>query len=177
MVLDARLQQRIRSMAERSALWRDAMRTIRNRRFPVLVGSIVQVEDRLPALERFRYDGAAGVWIFIGDEGRAAAAAVMVNLPMLVIRNRVLENDDASLEQMLELHLAHEIYGHLVPVVESRDPAHPCAFDPDPNAPSAEQRQSCVLRRESRLLEELGYEPREGYLWNYWEDALGPSGP
>lgn len=175
MVLDPRLEDRILSMAQRSPLWRQALLAIREQRFPVLVGSIVQVEERLPALRRLRFDGAAAVWLFTDPGGRAVAAAVTVNIPKLVIRNRILEGDGASLQRMLELHLAHEMYGHLVPVVESGDPNHPCGTDPARDAPPAAQVESCVMQRESRLLEDLGYHPRESYLWDYWGEPVVPA--
>lgn len=176
MVLDADLEESIRSMAGRSPLWLEALRTIGRRRFPVLVGSVVQVEERLPALKRYRFNGAAAVWYFADRGGRAVAAAVMINLPKLAVRNMVTRGDEASLRRLVELHLAHEVYGHLLPVVESGDPAHPCARDPSEDDPPSAQMASCVMRRESRLLEDLGYEPRRSYLWNYWDEAIEGTG-
>lgn len=177
MVLDSLLADRIESMARRSRKWREALRALRARRFPVLVGTVVQVERELPALEDYAFDGPAAAWIFSDDRDRPVAAAVTVNLPMLIIRSRILGDDGVRLRRMLELHLAHEIYGHLAPIVATGDPDHPCRLDPSPADPAAEQRRSCVMRRESQLLEELGYEPRDTYLWDYWEDRIERRGP
>lgn len=175
MVLDGRLEERVVEMAARSRRWREGLNTLRGNRFPVLVGSIVQVEEHLPTLRRIGYDGPAAAWIFTRGDDRPVAAAVTINLPKLVIRNRVLGGDAARLERMLDLHLAHEVYGHLVPIVESGGLDHPCYSDPDADAPPDVQMRSCVMRRESRLLEDLGYEPRESYRWDYWDEAVVPA--
>lgn len=175
-VLDPRLRERIVAMAERSTRWLEGLLTLRTRRFPVLVGSVVQLEEELPTLKRFRYDGAAGAWIFSDRHGRPMAAAVAVNLPKLVVRNRVLGGDPERLDRMIELHLAHEIYGHVVPVAASADLTHPCVSDPPPGAAPELQAQSCVMEREAEVLVDLGYEPRESYRWSYWEEAVGPIG-
>lgn len=172
MVLDSRLADRMADMARRSRKWRVALETIRAKRFPVLVGTIIQVERKLPALEEYGFDGPAATWFFSDDRGRPVAAAVTVNLPKLVIRSRVLGDDGVRLRRMLELHLTHEIYGHLTPVVETGNLDHPCRLDPSPEAPEEDQRRSCVMRREGELLLDLGYEPRDTYLWNYWEDRI-----
>ncbi len=177
MVLDPRLEERIVAMAERSIRWLEGLLTFRAEQFPVLVGTIVQVEERLPALGRYRYDAAAGTWIFSDRHGRPVAAAVAINLPKLVLRNRVLGLGAASLHRMIELHLAHEIYGHLVPIVESGDLEHPCRFDPAPDASTPVQMESCVMNRESDLLADLGYQPREAYRWHFWEEAITPLDP
>lgn len=176
MVLDQRLEDRIRAMAARSTKFSHALETLRDHRFPVLVGSIVQVEEKLPELREYGFDGAGAAWIFSDSLGRPAAAAVTVNLPKLVIRNRLLGGDPARLHRMIDLHLAHEIYAHLVPIVATGDPDHPCRFDPDPQAPPDVQLESCVMRREAEILSELGYEPRESYRWDFWEEKIDPAG-
>lgn len=177
MVLDERLEERIAAMGARSEKWAQGLETIRKHRFPVLVGSIVQVEEEIPFLERFRYDGWGAAWIFSDDDGRPAAAAVMINLPKLIIRNRVTGGDDTQLARMLEMHLAHELYGHVVPLVASGDMDHPCRFDPDPDAPPTVQMEACVMERERELLADLGYEPRQSYTWDYWnEEIIRPGG-
>lgn len=176
MVLDPRLENRIRTMAARSLEFSEALETLRDHRFPLLVGSIAQVEEVLPELRRYRFDGAGAAWIFSDRLGRPVAAAVTLNLPKIIIRNRVLGEDPGRLRRMIDLHLAHEIFAHLTPVVATGDLDHPCRFDPDPNAPPAVQRRSCVMRREAEVLADLGYEPRESYLWDYWEEELDPSG-
>lgn len=176
MVLDERLEERIVAMGERSEKWARGLETIREHRFPVLVGSIVQIEEEIPFLKRFRYDGWGAVWIF-SDDGGPAAAAVMINLPKLIIRNRVAGGEDTQLKRMLEMHLAHELYGHVVPLVASGDLDHPCRFDPDPDAPPTVQMETCVMERERELLADLGYEPRQSYTWDYWnEDISRPGG-
>lgn len=176
MVLDERLEERIVAMGERSGKWARGLETIREHRFPVLVGSVVQIEEEIPFLERFRYDGWGAAWIFSDDDGRPAAAAVVINLPKLIIRNRVAGGDDTQLERMLELHLAHELYGHVVPLVESGDLDHPCRFDPDPDAPPTVQMETCVMERERELLADLGYEPRRSYRWDYWNEEIDRPG-
>lgn len=177
MVLDRRLEERIGAMAARSPESGRALETLRDHRFPVMVGSIVQVEEELPELRRFGFDGAGATWIFTDGRGRPVAAAVTVNLPKLVVRNRVLGADAGRLRRLIDLHLAHEIYAHLVPVVATGDPdRHPCRFDPDPDAPPAVQRRSCVMRREAEVLADLGYEPRASYLWDYRDEELEPGG-
>lgn len=172
MVLDESLEDRMRAMADRSPRWTAALGTVRRERFPVLVGSITQVEAVLPELERYRFDGAGATWIFTDDRDRPVAAAVTLNLPKLVIRNRLTGGDAEQLRRMLELHLAHEIYGHLLPIVRSGELDHPCAADPDPAASAAAQRASCVMERESEILRDLGYEPRESYHWQFWEEQI-----
>lgn len=175
-VLDPRLRERIVAMAERSTRWLEGLLTLRTRRFPVLVGTVVQLEEELPALKRYRYDGAAAAWIFSDVRGRPVAAAVAVNLPMLVVRNRALGGDRKRLDRMIELHLAHEIYGHVIPVAASADLTHPCASDPPPEAPSQLQAESCVMEREGEVLLQLGFEPRESYRWDYCEKVFEPVG-
>lgn len=175
-VLDPRLRERIVAMAERSTRWLEGLLTLRTRRFPVLVGTVVQLEEELPTLKRFRYDGAAAAWIFSDGRGRPVAAAVAVNLPMLVVRNRVLGGDPERLDRMIELHLAHEIYSHVVPVAASADLTHPCVSDPPPGAAPELQAESCVMKREAEVLVDLGYDPRQSYRWNYWEEAVEPMG-
>lgn len=172
MVLDPRLAERIRGMALRSPKWAEALAALRRERFPVLVGSITQVETVLPVLERYRFDGAGAAWIFTDYGDRPVAAAVTLNLPKLVIRNRLTGGGTEHLRRMLELHLAHEIYGHLLPIVRSRDLAHPCAADPDPAASEAVQRASCVMERESEILRDLGYVPRASYQWHFWDEQI-----
>lgn len=177
MVLDDGLEDRMRAMADRSPRWAAALGTLRRERFPVLVGSITQVEAILPELERYRFDGMGATWIFADDGDRPVAAAVTLNLPKLVIRNRLTGGDAEQLRRMLELHLAHEIYGHLLPIVRSRELDHPCAADPDPAAPVAVQLASCVMERESEILRDLGYEPREAYHWHFWDERIELSDP
>lgn len=172
LVLDPRLADRIADMERRSPKWRKALQGIREKEIPVLVGTIVQVEQWLPVLRQHAFDGAAATWIFSDEDGRPFGAAVAVNLPMLIVRSRVLEGDGVQLRRMLDVHLAHEIYGHLTPVVTSEDPDHPCRLDPDRSAPPGEQRRSCVMRRENQLMVELGYEPRDTYLWDYWDEWI-----
>lgn len=172
MVLDERLEDRIRAMADRSPRWTAALETLRRERFPVLVGSITQVEAVLPELERYRFDGAGATWIFTDDGDRPVAAAVTLNLPKLVIRNRITGGEAERLRRMVELHLAHELYGHLLPIVRSRELDHPCGDDPDPAAAAAVQLASCVMDRESEILRDLGYEPRESYQWQFWNERI-----
>ena len=175
-VLDPRLRERIVAMAERSTRWLAGLLTLRARRFPVLVGTITQLEEELPVLQRFRYDGAAATWIVDDGSGRPAGAAVAVNLPMLVIRNRALGGDEARLARMVDLHLAHEIYGHVVPVAASGNLESACLADPDPGAPPDAQTGSCVMEREAELLRDLGYRPRGTYGWRYWDRVVEPAG-
>jgi hypothetical protein len=176
-VLDDRLADRVADMARRSRKWREALDIIRRKRFPVLVGDVVQVERMLPGLDSYAFDGPAAAWIFSDERGRPVAAAVTVNLPMLVIRSRVLGDEGTRLHRMLDLHLVHEIYGHLAPIVATGNADHPCSLDPSPAAAAAEQRQSCVMRRECELLLELGYEPRDTYLWDYWKERVEHTRP
>lgn len=175
-VLDPRLRERIVAMAERSTRWLAGLLTLRARRFPVLVGTITQLEEELPVLKRFRYDGAAATWIVADGNGRPAGAAVAVNLPMLVIRNRVVGGDGARLDRMVDLHLAHELYGHVVPVAASGNLEDACLADPDPDAPPDVQTSSCVMEREAELLQDLGYRPRRTYRWRYWDRVVEPLG-
>lgn len=172
LVLDDRLGERMRTMAARSRLWARALETLRRERFPVIVGSITQVEDLLPELARYRLDRAGAVWIFTRGGAGPVAAAVTLNLPKLVIRNRITSGDPEQLRRMLEFHLAHEIYGHLLPVVRSRKLDHPCSADPRTTAPAPEQLRSCVMKREREILVDLGYEPRDAYTWDYWTDRI-----
>lgn len=172
MILNARLEERIRDMAHRSPKWARALEALRRERFTVLVGSITEVEAVLPELVRYRFDGAGAAWIFTDHADRPAAAAVTLNLPMLAIRNRITGGDARQLRRMVELHLAHEIYGHLVPVVRSGTVDHPCSDDPDPASPAAVQLQACVMERESEILTDLGYEPRDSYRWDFWSERI-----
>lgn len=172
MVLDPRLAERIGGMALRSPKWAEALAALRRERFPVLVGSITQVEEVLPGLRRYRFDGAGAAWLFADGRGRPVAAAVTLNLPKLVIRNRITGGETGHLRRMLELHLAHELYGHVLPVATSRDLGHPCADDPDPHAPPRVQRRSCVMEREAEILRDLGYVPRASYQWHFWDERI-----
>ncbi|MFW6193663.1 MAG: hypothetical protein ACOC83_09285, partial [Gemmatimonadota bacterium] len=176
-VLNRRLEDRIRDMAARSGTWADALRTLREHQFPVLVGSITEVEAEVPGLERYRFDGAGAAWFFADGRDRPVAAAVTINLPKLVIRNRVTGGDAEQMRRMLELHLAHELYGHVVPVVASGTLDHPCADDPDPSAPTREQLGSCVMQREKEVLLDLGYEVRGSYRWDFWGERIERLGP
>lgn len=176
MVLNQRLEDRIRAMAARSEKWADALRTLREHQFPVLVGSITQVETVVPELERYRFDGAGAAWLFTDGRDRPAAAAVTINLPKLVIRNRITGGDAEQMRRILELHLAHELYGHVIPIVESGNLRHPCADDPDPRAPSWEQLRSCVMEREKEVMVDLGYEPRDSYHWHFWNERIEQPG-
>lgn len=52
-----------------------------------------------------------------------------------------------------------EVWGHLIPIVEEGDHTGNCS-DPGPGEPDLE---SCAMRRENAMREELGMKPRTAY--------------
>ena len=165
-ILDPFLATRIQLLEERSPQLRAAMDAARAGPIPVVIGTPVQVQERL--------GGQLNLAKEIGNEriGEFRARRPDPELPeidLVVIRvdltalhraaKRRLIGGTAWLERTTDAIVIHELWGHAVPVLAAGSITGRC---PDPR-PGEVEAESCVMRRESVLRAELGLSPRKTY--------------
>src|SRR5690606_14531350 len=91
--------------------------------------------------------------------GEIVGAVVTVDVPRLARLYRLTGLPDEMLEMDIDRILIHEIYGHELPLSQTRTILGGC---PDPK-PGALAESSCAIRRENKIRDELGLEPRVTY--------------
>ena len=150
-------------IASGSALWREAVDTVRRngRRALVLTPEQVVVAKASNHNETtsFELRQLAEVSPVVRDGLRVDAVIVVVNLPLIEEmhqRNRSLPiESDADLDRIL----IHEVYGHALPYLLAGDLSGRCA-DPEPKQRALD---SCSIRRENDVRAELGLGRRLDY--------------
>jgi hypothetical protein len=159
LVGDALLAQALRRVAERSSTWRAGLDTLAASGFLVLVTVPERAERLVPALIGYEPMHIGEVIPMRAEGGRLVGAVVTVDVMLL---QRLALESGVPLSVALadvERVLIHEIYGHVVPLAQSRTLAGGC---PDPG-PGEAAESSCAIVRENRIRGELGLAPRTGY--------------
>jgi hypothetical protein len=169
-ILDAYLRARIKGLEKHSPRFYAAMERARLGNIPVIIGSPVQVHERVAARAGLseRLDGQrVGEFVVRRTEaGRAEIEFIAIRIDVARVRRgagwRALLGAAAQrrwFDANIDAILIHEIWGHLVPVIEAGDLTGNC---PDPRAGESAG-SSCVMQRENDLRTELGLKPRRSY--------------
>jgi hypothetical protein len=150
-------------IAERSALWREAMDAVQamGRRAVILTPDQVVVADRPGAVATGAFDHA--VLAEVAPSPRADATVdlvlVVINVPLLVESHRLAQSVPADFDADLDRILIHEIYGHAVPYLLAGQLSGRC---PDP-LPGQRAVEACSIQRENAVRAELGLGRRTSY--------------
>lgn len=158
-VTDTTLALRMGVLASQSSIWRAGLDTIRANGFRVLVATPEQVPGLVAGMETYRARHFGEVIPIRDRWGAIIGAVVTVDVPRLERLYRLTGLPDEMLDLDIDRILIHEIYGHVVPLSQTRTIPGGCP-DPKPGAPAE---TSCAIRRENRIREELGLEPRVTY--------------
>jgi hypothetical protein len=157
--LDPLLHQRVLGLTHRSATWRAGLDSLRATGFRVVVASPEQVRAELPGMASYDALHLGEVVPLRDAEGGIVGAVVTIDLPRL----RALAAQARVREEVLlgdvDRILIHEIYGHVLPLAETRRISGGC---PDPG-PSDPPTSSCAIVRENRIRVELGLPERLTY--------------
>jgi hypothetical protein len=152
----------------RSPSWRAALDQLAatDRRVYVLTPDQVVVRDAQSRASSQSFDPAvlAEASPVSDAAGRVSAVLVVVNLPLIEALHERRGSLPAELDADLDSVLAHEVYGHAVPVLLAGDLSGRCA-DPAPGQPATE---ACAVRRENVIRSEL----RLGRRTNAGHDGL-----
>jgi hypothetical protein len=166
------LRDRIRVLELGSPSFREATRQLRSGEVVVYVGTpatLRQQPIRREAVTRPMRSDRIAEFLGIGDLATGGVDTIVVSVDLdrirLLHRPIPLIRDGEKLrrriDRFVESILVHEIWGHVVPVAEAGNLSAHCP-DPAPGEPAAD---SCVMRRENGLREELGWRPRLSYLF------------
>lgn len=158
-IIDPLLAQRITSLGQRSATWQAAMDTLRATGFDVVIAQPAQIRAKVPGLEHYAAHHLGEVLPQRDERGRLTGAVVTIDLPRLRRMWQLARLPPSVLTADIERILIHEIYGHVVPLAQSRRLSGGCP-DPRPGQPPS---SSCAIRRENRIRAELGLESRTTY--------------
>jgi len=152
----------------RSPSWRAALDQLAatDRRVYVLTPDQVVVRDAHAGAPSQSFDPAvlAEASPVTDASGRVSAVLVVVNLPLIEALHERRGSLPAELDADLDSVLAHEVYGHAVPLLLAGDLSGRCA-DPAPGQPAIE---ACAVRRENVIRSEL----RLGRRTNAGHDGL-----
>lgn len=171
-ILDAYLADRIGHLESKSPRLRAAMERARAAPFPVVIGTPEQMTERLGARRWLALQSGEGqladFLIYKPDPEAPAIELIVIRAhlnriraapsamaPLGIGRGRARRWVDATVDALL----IHELWGHLVPIVDAGDHTGNCA-DPAPGEPALD---SCVMRRENDMRLELGIAPRPEY--------------
>ena len=150
-------------IAERSALWREAVDAIREvgRRAVILTPDQVVVADAAggPVKDGFDPTVLAEVAPVPKADSGVDVVLVVVNLSLLTESHRLAQSVPAEFEADLDRILVHEIYGHAVPYLVTGQLSGRC---PDP-MPGERAVDACSIRRENAVRAELGLGRRTTY--------------
>ena len=150
-------------IAQRSALWRDAVESMRHtgRRAVLLTPDQVVVADAPGGGAKDGFDPTvlAEVAPVALADSRVEVVLVVVNLSLLEKSHRDAYSVPAEFEADLDRILVHEIYGHAVPYLLAGHLSGRC---PDP-APGERATDACSIRRENAVRAELGLGRRTTY--------------
>lgn len=150
-VMDKLLAEHITQISQKSPTFRAAWQKLQSADVPISIGTDAQLRAELPSWYRNHPGNWAGVTVAKGGEGslNSAVVALSVSAMKQIAEDAVYTGTD-YLTGELDRVLIHEIYGHLVPVVEARDMAKGC-----PDAVRPGESQSCVSVREAEIAAEL----------------------
>ena len=167
-ILDDYLATRIERLEQRSARFRQAMAAARAGRIPVLIGTTVQVTARLApriAISDELPYGHLGEFLVGRVAGSTEIYFIAIRVPIAEIEKipwrRGVFGGSARrwVDETVDAVLIHEIWGHMVPVLEAGDYSGKCE---DPKRFQSVN-QSCAMQRENALRRELGLPPRTHY--------------
>lgn len=141
-------------IAQGSPSWRAAMAELAPtaRRAVVATPDQVIVRHGDRALSPFDRTELAEVSPVADDQGRVTHVLVVVNVDALQAVHDRLGSLPGEFHADLERVLAHEIYGHAVPYLQTGHLSGRCP-DPEPGTPATE---ACAIRRENVIRAELG---------------------
>jgi hypothetical protein len=152
-------------IAARSALWRDAMRSLsRLERHALLLTPDQVVVSEGPAAgatDAFDASTLAEVSPVLKPDGGVDVVLVVVNVDLLSSLHRRLGSSRADFEADLERVLIHEVYGHAVPYLFAGSAAGRCA-DPTRGERSVD---ACSVRRENAVRAQAGLGERTDYTF------------
>src|SRR5687767_4395111 len=143
-----------------SPRWRDALNAVADtgRRVVVITPDKVRVRDHSGGPDTpFDPDVLAEVQPIADDWSRVETVVVVINLPLL--DKLYSDATVADLEADLDRILAHEVYGHAIPYLLAGHLSGKCA-DPLPGQRATE---SCAIKRENVIRNELRLGERRGY--------------
>jgi len=158
-VTDRLLAERVRSLQDRSPTWRAALDSLAVLQFQVLVGTPEQLGELVPALSSYAGQHIGRMLPLGNRNSQLIGAAVLIDLAVMERMARAAGASQAMLEGDIDRILAHELYGHVLPLAIAGRPDRGCA-DPAPHEPAV---SSCSVRRENRIRAELGLPPRTTY--------------
>lgn len=166
-ILNPLLAERIEHISQQSPSFRSAWNMIQSSGVKVRIGTYRQLHSQLPRWYRDHPNEWAGVTVMSADlRARLDGAVVIVRIAPLEDNARQLPSggEDYVLSQ-IDRVLVHELYGHLTPVIATRDPAQEC-----PDQLRAGEATPCVQVRERQIAAEL-----ERYRQTHARaDARGP---
>lgn len=149
------LQGSLERIASRSALWREALDTVRHsgRHIRLLTPDQVVIaagsDGKRQAFDRGLLAEVAPV---LGGDSRVGVVLVVVNLPLLQANHASDRSLFWEFEADLDRILVHEVYGHALPYLLAGDLSGRC---PDPQ-PDERVSEACSIRRENAVRAELG---------------------
>jgi hypothetical protein len=150
-------------IAQRSALWREAVDAMRDvgRRALILTPDQVVVADAAGGAVKDGFDPTilAEVAPVPKADSGVDVVLVVVNLSLLSESHRLAQSVPAEFEADLDRILVHEIYGHAVPYLLAGQLSGRC---PDPT-PGERAVEACSIRRENAVRAELGLGRRTSY--------------
>jgi hypothetical protein len=150
-------------IAQRSALWREAVDAMRDvgRRALILTPDQVVVADVAGGAVKDGFDPTilAEVAPVPKADSGVDVVLVVVNLSLLTESHRLAQSVPAEFEADLDRILVHEIYGHAVPYLLAGHLSRRC---PDPT-PGERAVEACSIRRENAVRAELGLGRRTSY--------------
>ena len=157
------LHASLQRIASRSALWREAVDTIRGagRHVFVLTPDQVKVADELHDERTDAFDPTVLAEAAPGpdENSHVRVVLVVVNLALIEEIHRDKSRLPGELDADLDRILIHEIYGHAFPYLLAGNMSGRCA-DPKPHERASD---ACSIRRENAVREQLGLGRRMGY--------------
>lgn len=155
------LQASLGRIAAQSALWRDAILSLRStgRRVQVVTPDQVLVADSRGKLAAFDAGVLAEAVPVIADGSQVDRVVVVINVELLERMHWNSGSVPSEFYSDIDSILIHEIYGHAVPYLMAGDVSGRCAD------PAAGERASdaCAIRRENAVRAELGLSRRTDY--------------
>jgi hypothetical protein len=151
---DPTLRASLDRIAAQSALWREALASLRatNRRIKVVTPDQVLVSDGRGGLRGFDREVLAQVAPISADgSSKVNLVIVVINLELLQRMYFSAAAVPADFHADIDRILIHEVYGHALPYVLAGDISGRCA-DPSPNERPSE---ACSIRRENEIRAEL----------------------
>ncbi|HEX7050595.1 MAG TPA: hypothetical protein VF188_10370 [Longimicrobiales bacterium] len=152
------LAARMAALSRRSPTWRAGLDSVRASGFRVVVTEPARAR-RVSGLEDYRPRYIGEVIPLRNAAGEVTGAVVVVDVVRLRKLTEAAGLSAAVMAGDVDRILIHEVYGHVVPLSQSRRLSGGC---PDPR-PGQPPESSCAIRRENRIRAELGLERRTSY--------------